>query len=65
MAEKTTLPQAVAAKFNLIPGIGIGEFYFKGKTYDLATISVEQAETLVADGCDILVPTKTATSEKK
>lgn len=65
MADKATLPQAVAAKFNVLPGIGIGEFTFKGSKYDLTSISVEQAEALVKDGCDILVPIKAAPSEKK
>lgn len=65
MADKATLPQAVAAKFNVVPGIGIGEINFKGRKYDLTTISVEEAESLVKDGCDILVPNKTAASEKK
>lgn len=65
MEDKAKLPQEVAAKFTVIPGIGIGEFNFKGKKYDLATISVQEAEALVKDGCDILVPIKAATSEKK
>lgn len=59
------LPAAVKEKYNVIPGVGIGEIAHRGKSYNLTNITLEEADQLVKDGCDILVPKKSISSPEK
>lgn len=54
-ASKNLLPE-VGEKFTVLPGIGLGTCVYKGQTINLTQLTLKEAESLVLDGFDVLVP---------
>jgi hypothetical protein len=52
-AQKKQLKPEVSAKYELIPGIGVGEVHFKGQSIQLDQIGVKEVEALVKQGISI------------
>lgn len=56
MSEAKKLQPEVDKKYSVIKGFGIGECQFKGQTLHLDQLSVEEADALVKQGFNVLVP---------
>lgn len=52
------LPKEVAEKYTVAQGFGIGPCRHKGRNYDLTKITLEEADNLVKDGFNVLLPKK-------
>lgn len=57
------LSKKIVSKFQA-QGVEPGEFKFKGKLYDLRTISMKEAEELHQQGCPYLKPVTSVTNKK-
>jgi len=62
MANK--LSELVAKKYKMAKGVEPRRYVLKGKEYDLRTATLAQAEQLIADGFEWLLPLPKETKEK-
>ncbi len=50
--QQIPFPDALKGKYNLTPGFGVGEFVFKGRSYHLDKMTVQDVDAIVAQGFD-------------
>jgi hypothetical protein len=60
--KKKELRKEVAEKFDLVPGFGIGEFAYRGRTYHMDQLTVAEVEELNKQGFKALKPKAAASA---